>query len=148
MYFASKTFLSHFYNLLLRTEMHKCCTKLVHTYLILKFLSSCIHGSRMILGSGLLRMGCGSGPVPLRIRRDPEDNFLPVLRIRGVYPGSRIRINEFKHFNQKIVSKLSEISSGLFITDPGPDFLPIPDPGSREQKGPGSGSATLLFTPI
>jgi hypothetical protein len=58
-YFASKTFPSHFYNLLLRTEMHKCCAKLVHTHVILKLLSSCIHGSRMNLGSGLLRMGCG-----------------------------------------------------------------------------------------
>ncbi len=43
---------------------------------------------------------------------------------------------------QKIVSKLSERWSGLFIPDPDPDFLPIPDPGSRGQKG--SGSGTLL----
>jgi hypothetical protein len=26
----------------------------------------------------------------------------------------------------------------LFIPDPDPDFLPIPDPGSRGQKGTGS----------
>jgi hypothetical protein len=26
----------------------------------------------------------------------------------------------------------------LFIPDPNPDFLPIPDPGSRDQKGTGS----------
>jgi hypothetical protein len=26
----------------------------------------------------------------------------------------------------------------LFIPDPDADFLPIPDPGSRGQKGPGS----------
>jgi hypothetical protein len=31
-YFASKTFLSHFYYLLLRTEIHKCCSKLVRTH--------------------------------------------------------------------------------------------------------------------
>jgi hypothetical protein len=31
-------------------------------------------------------------------------------------------------FTQKIVSKLSEIWSGLFIPDLDPDFLPIPDP--------------------
>jgi hypothetical protein len=37
-----------------------------------------------------------------------------------------------------MVSKLSEIWSGLFIPDPDPDFLPIPDPGSRGQKGTGS----------
>ncbi len=41
-----------------------------------------------------------------------------------------------------MVSKLSEILSGLFIPDPVPgseyDFLPIPDFGSRGQKGTGS----------
>ncbi len=45
-------------------------------------------------------------------------------------------------FTLKIVSKLSEIWSGMFIPDPdpGPDlnFLPIPDPGSRDQKGTAS----------
>ncbi len=72
-----------------------------------------------------------------------------VLRIRDVYPGSRnrdfesqiwIRIKEFKYFlTQKIVFKLSEIWSGMFIADPDPylEFLPIPDPGSRSQKGTG-----------
>ncbi len=40
-----------------------------------------------------------------------------------------------------MVSKLSEIWSGLFIPDPDPDFLPIPDSGSRGQKC--TGSATL-----
>ncbi len=42
------------------------------------------------------------------------------------YPGSRIHIKEIKYFNPKIVSKLSEIWSWLFIPDP--DFLPITDP--------------------
>ncbi len=45
-----------------------------------------------------------------------------------------------------MVSKLSEIKSGVFIPDPDPgfwvltdpDFLPIPYPGSRGQKGTGS----------
>jgi hypothetical protein len=50
-----------------------------------------------------------------------------------------------------MVSKLSEIRSRLFIPDPDPDILPIPDPGSRGQKGTGSrilvpGSATLNST--
>jgi hypothetical protein len=31
------------------------------------------------------------------------------------------------------------------IPDPDPDFLPIPDPGSRGQKGTGSRSATLII---
>jgi hypothetical protein len=41
--------------------------------------------------------------------------------------------------------------SGLFILDPDPEYLPIPDPGSRIQGSkrhrilyPGSGSATLV----
>jgi hypothetical protein len=37
---------------------------------------------------------------------------------------------------QPIVSKLSKIWSGMFIPDL--DFWPIPDPGSRDQKGTGS----------
>ncbi len=61
-----------------------------------------------------------------------------VLRIRNVYPGYRIRIfsipnpgsasKNFSILTKKTVSKLSEIWSGLFIPDPDPDFLPIPDP--------------------
>ncbi len=64
-------------------------------------------------------------------------------RIRDAYPGSdffpsRIRSfsipdphKEFQYFNpKKIVSKLQEIWSGLFIPDP--------YPGSRGQKGTGS----------
>ncbi len=77
--------------------------------------------------------------------------IIAVLRIRDVYPvsrilffyPSRIRIffhpvsasKIFKYFNPNIVSKLSEIWSGLFIPDPDPDFLPIPDPVSRGHKG-------------
>jgi hypothetical protein len=41
-------------------------------------------------------------------------------------------------FNPKIVSKLPEIWSGMFIPDPDLDLLPIPDPGSRGQKSIGS----------
>jgi hypothetical protein len=47
-----------------------------------------------------------------------------VLRIRDVYPVSRIRIfswiriKEFKYFNP----------------DPDPDFLPIPDPGVKKAR--------------
>ncbi len=33
----------------------------------------------------------------------------------------------------------------MFIPDPDPDFLPIPGPGSRGQKGTASGSATLPY---
>ncbi len=86
-----------------------------------------------------------------------------MLQIRDVYPGSeffpirdtrsriqgqkdsriRIRMKEFKYFNPKIVSKLSEIWSGMFIPDPDLDFLPIPDPGVKKAPDPGFGFATL-----
>jgi hypothetical protein len=49
-----------------------------------------------------------------------------------------MRSKNLSILTQKIVSKLSEIGSGLVIPDPDPDFLPIPDPGSRGQKGAGS----------
>jgi hypothetical protein len=32
----------------------------------------------------------------------------------------------------KFVSQFSEIGYGLFIPDPDPDFLPIPDPGVKK----------------
>ncbi len=67
------------------------------------------------------------------------------------YPGSRICIKEFSSIlTQKMVSKLSEIWSGLFIPDPDPDFLPILDAGSKGQKAPdpGSGSATLQISRV
>ncbi len=61
---------------------------------------------------------------------------LGVLWIGDVYPGSgffhpgsriRIRIKEFKFFfNPKIVTKLSEIWSGMFILDPGSWFFTHP----------------------
>ncbi len=59
-------------------------------------------------------------------------------RVKKV-PGSRIRIKEFKYFlTRKMVSNLSEILSGMFVTDSDLDFYPsriqeskrhrIPDP--------------------
>jgi hypothetical protein len=76
-----------------------------------------------------------------------------VLRIRDVYPGSRIRlfptripdpnclhpgsrirIKEFKYFNPKKWF----LSSRKYDPDPNADFLPFLDPGSRGQKGTGS----------
>ncbi len=60
------------------------------------------------------------------------------------HAGSRIRIKEYKYFNPKIVTKLSEIWSWLFIRDPGsgtwffthprisaPEVKKAPDPGPR-----------------
>ncbi len=47
---------------------------------------------------------------------------------------------------RKIVDKFSEIWSGLFIPDPDPHFLLIPDPGVK--KAPDLGSATLIYLAI
>ncbi len=82
----------------------------------------------------------------------PDPNFF--------HHGSRITGSEFypewwidpgsasKNLNiliTNIVSKLSEIRSGLFIPDPGPGSWFFTHPRSRGQKGtdPGSGSATV-----
>jgi hypothetical protein len=51
-------------------------------------------------------------------------------------------------FTQKIVSKISEKLSGMFVPDPDLDFFypsQIPDPGVKKAPDPGSGSATLVF---
>jgi hypothetical protein len=69
-------------------------------------------------------------------------SFMLQTRKWYFFPGSRIRLKEFKYFNP----------NKWFLStqkyDPG--FLPIPDPGSRIQgskshriSDPGSGSATL-----
>jgi hypothetical protein len=59
---------------------------------------------------------------------------------------SRIRIIDFKYLSQKNGFRKYDpgCSSQIRIPDPDPDFLPIPDPGSRGQKGSVSGSATLV----
>jgi hypothetical protein len=75
----------------------------------------------------------GSDFFPSRI---PDPNCL--------HPGSRIRIKEFKYFmyfNPKkwfLNSRKYEPGCSSRIPDPDDDFLPIPDPGSRGQKGTGS----------
>ncbi len=90
--------------------------------------------------------GCLSRiPDPGCLSRIPDPTFFhPRSRIPDpncLHPGSRILIKEFKYFNpkesKKMVSKLKKIWSGLFIPDPGSGcwLSPIPDPGSRGQKG-------------
>ncbi len=66
-----------------------------------------------------LKQWCGSGM------------FIPDLNF--FHPCSRIPDPHQRILTPKIVSKLSEIWSRLFILDPDPDILPIPDPGSRGQ---------------
>ncbi len=51
-------------------------------------------------------------------------------------PGSGSASKNSGIFTTKTVSKLLEKWSEMFIPDP--DFFPIPDPGSRGQKGTGS----------
>ncbi len=85
-------------------------------------------------------------------------NYTDIQRIRDVFPGSRIRIfsipdpgyrvekipdpgsgtasKNLSILTQKIVSKLLEILSRMFIPDPDLDFFT--HPGSRNQKGTGS----------
>jgi hypothetical protein len=84
---------------------------------------------------------CGSGmfiPDPTFFHpgsRIPDPNFsIPD-------PGSRIRIKEFQSFNPKkwfLSSRKYDPGCSSRIPDPDPYFLPIPDPGSRGQKGTGS----------
>jgi hypothetical protein len=83
---------------------------------------------------------CGSGMF------FSDTNFsIPESSVKKIPdPGSAS--NYFSTFNPKIVSKLSELWSELFITDPDLDFSPIPDPGVKKAMEPGSGSATTLFT--
>jgi hypothetical protein len=69
---------------------------------------------------------------------DPGSEFFP-FRIRIFFisePGFATK--DLSILTQKNLSKLSETLSGLFILIPDPDFLPIPDPGSRGLKGSGS----------
>jgi hypothetical protein len=60
---------------------------------------------------------------------NPGSDFFP----------SRIRIKEFLYLTQKLFFKLSEKWSGLFILDPDPDFLTIPDPGVKKAPDPDPG---------
>ena len=59
------------------------------------------------------------------------------------HPGSRIHRKELKYFNPKKWFLSSRKYDPGWVPDPDPYFLPIPDPGSRDQKGTGSGSETL-----
>ncbi len=78
----------------------------------------------------------------------PGSEFFPYLiRILSI-PDPRSASKNLSILTQKIVCKLSEIWSGLFIPDPDPDFLPIPDPGTepgvKKALDPGSGPTTLV----
>jgi hypothetical protein len=81
----------------------------------------------------------------------PDPNF-SVSNPGSEFFSSRIHIKEFKYCNSKngfkaLGNMIRVVHPGyrIRILDPDPDFLPIPDPGCRGQKGkdPGSLSATL-----
>jgi len=75
------------------------------------------------------RQWCGSGMfIP-----DPGSEFFPSWIRNFSISNSGSSSKNLSIFTQKIVSKLSETWSGLFIPDP--DFLPIPDHRSRGPKG-------------
>ncbi len=63
-------------------------------------------------------------------------------------PGSGSASKKLRILTHKIVSKLSEILSRMFIPDPDLDFLPISDPGVKKSPDPGSGSATLFYPTV
>ncbi len=77
----------------------------------------------------------------------------PGLRVKKIPdPGSESASKNLSIFNPKIVSKLSEKWSGMFIPDADPvsgswffthPGYRIPDPGFKKTPDPGSGSATL-----
>jgi hypothetical protein len=69
----------------------------------------------------------GSAFFPSRI---PDPNFF--------HPGSTIYNEEFKYLTKKMVSKLTEIWSWLFIPDPDHGSWFFTHPGSRGQNGTGS----------
>jgi hypothetical protein len=64
-----------------------------------------------------------------------------ILDPKSFRPGSeifqsRIRIKEYMYFYQKNFFLSSRNYSGLFIPDPDPEFLPIPDLGVEKASDP------------
>jgi hypothetical protein len=71
---------------------------------------------------------------------DPNFSIPDPSRVKKIAdPVSGSASKNVSFFYPKIVSKLSEILSGMFI--PGLDFLPFSDPGVKKAPDPGSGSA-------
>jgi hypothetical protein len=90
-------------------------------------------------GSGMFIPDPGSRFFPSRI---PDPNRF--------HPGSRIRIKEFKHFNQK--NSFQALGNMIRVVHPGfririLTFYPprIPDPEVKKAPDPGSKSATLVL---
>ncbi len=79
---------------------------------------------------------CSSVADPGCLSLIPDQIFFhPGSRIRTLFP-SQIRIKEFKYFNPEkwfLSSRKYDPGCSSWILDPFPDFLPLPDPGSRIQ---------------
>ncbi len=84
----------------------------------------------------------------LGLRLQQVSNIFPVWHFCFLFAsvadtGCLIQISDphqkFQYLIPKNLSKLSETWSGLFIPDPDPNFIAVQDPGSRGQKGNGSG---------
>ncbi len=102
---------------------------LISSFITVLYMRCC---PKQCCGSGMFIPDPGSDFFPSRIRI-PDPNCL--------HPGSRIRIKEFKYLNPKkwfISSRKYDPSCSSRIPDLDADFLPIPDPRSRGQKGTGS----------
>ncbi len=95
---------------------------IVHVFTLLHKISQC----------------CGSGMFI------PDPNFTSRIRIpdprskrfRILDPGSESASKNLSFLTQKVVPKLSEIWSRMFIPYPGSDILPIPDPGQKGTRSP------------
>ncbi len=106
--------------------------------------------SAELIDNWMMRSQCLTDAVPVHIDwkmniwgcsvADPRclsRNRIFPFRIPG---RSRIRIKEFKYFlPKKIVSKLSELWSGMFVHPGDIDFL------QKKAPDPGSGSATVIW---
>ncbi len=98
-----------------------------------------INPKKWFLSSWKYDPGCSS-----RIRI-PDPNF---LHPGSIFFPSRIRIKEFKYFTPKIVSKLSEIWSGLSSRIRKLTFYPsrIPVPGVKKAPDPGISNTAIRAT--
>ena len=105
-------------------------------------------------GSSPATAGGAYGALGVDARLHQQQHRVSVWRIRDVYPGSGIRIfsipdpgsasknlsilTQRKTKKWVLSSRKYDPGCSSRIPDKGADFLPIPDPGSRGQKGTGS----------
>ncbi len=104
-------------------NLHQCLREFAEGFLV----AFCHLNKKNCVNSSIYIIQC----IPvlrIQIFFHPDPNFF--------HPGSASKKKNI--LTQRIVSKLSEIWSGLFIPDPDPDFFT--HPGSRIQESKGTGS--------